>query len=98
MGRCAAIFALLLSGCAIERNGTVHHVVIGFGIVSVPATTSPAAQAVRTQALGIHISDAPGPRFTLGYVNGIVVTVADGATNIIVETSAGLGKFKLRTQ
>lgn len=64
---------MLLSGCTINRNGVVHHVIIGFGIVSVQSTNQ--ATIVKAKSLGVYA----GPRnLTLGLS---AVTVADIPTN-----------------
>lgn len=76
-----AIAALLaLAGCTIERNGVVHHVIIGFGVVSVNKTNV-AAQVVRTHALGVYAS---GPVIAAGYLSQLTTDVQTNS-NVIIE-------------
>lgn len=74
---------LLLTGCTIEKEGVVHHVIIGFGVVSVNKTNV-AAQVVKTQAVGIYGSDAPGTKFMAGYL-AQTVTIVHTNSNVILE-------------
>ena len=77
--RIALLAALLaLTGCSYERNGVVHHVIVGFGVISV-TKTNPVATVTKTQALGIS---AIGPQISIGYVNGTVALVDKTATNL----------------
>jgi hypothetical protein len=79
-----------LSGCAIpvkDKDGTAHHIVIGFGIVSVHEPKDKAIVTTKTEAIGLSISDQAGLKFGLGYSSGTVVTVADGAEDVRVEVS-----------
>lgn len=72
---------LCLAGCAINGNGVVHHVIIGFGVVSVPKTNS-VASVTRVRALGVYC--AP-PQAALGYVGSTVTQIAPTATNMLIE-------------
>lgn len=76
---------MLLAGCTIERNGVVKHVIIGFGVVSVPKTNQ-VALVTRIQAVGLYAGTGVGPRCAIGYVNGITAQISDNATNILIET------------
>jgi hypothetical protein len=72
---------LCLAGCSIDRNGVVHHVVLGFGVVSVPKTNA-VAQVVKVNAFGIYY----GPtQASIGYVGSTVTEVSPSATNVILE-------------
>lgn len=73
---------LCLTGCSIDRNGVVHHVVIGFGVVSVPKTNSVAAQVIKVNALGLYY----GPvQAVFGYVGSTMTSVSPSATDIVLE-------------
>lgn len=77
-----SILALcLFTGCAVERRGMVHHVVLGFGVVSVPATNS-VATSTRVTALGIYAT--PG-QVGIGFVNGTQTQVEATASNVVIE-------------
>lgn len=72
---------LCLTGCAIDRNGVVHHVVIGFGVVSVPKTNT-VAQVTKVKALGVYYS---GMQMAAGYIGSTVTEVSPSATNLVLE-------------
>lgn len=93
-----ALIVLVLAGCTIHDGNVDHHLIIGFGVVSVARTNSVGMTAVKVQALGLHVSGAPGPKVTVGYLDNILVQVPDGASNVVVETRAGFGRFKVSTQ
>lgn len=75
-----AAVALLLTGCTIERKGVVHHVIVGFGVVSVNKTNLD-AQVVQARALGVYGS---GSVFAAGYLNQTTTTVKTNS-NVIIE-------------
>jgi hypothetical protein len=76
-----ALLVMILAGCAIERNGVVHHVVIGFGIVSVPKTND-VAQVTRVRSFGVYGGNLVGPSCAVGYLSSTIVVVK---TNVILE-------------
>ena len=80
-----------LSACCLppykDTDGTTHHIVIGFGVVSVHEPDNKAVVTTKTEAIGLSISDQAGLKFGLGYSSGTVVTVADGAEDVRVEVS-----------
>ena len=81
----AILFPVLLNGCIVTVPGeesVKHHIVLGFGMVSVNAPPEQAAVATQVQALGINISDQPGLKFGLGYSSGTVVTVPARAEDV----------------
>ena len=80
---CVIALLLGLAGCKIQRAGVSHHVIIGFGVVSVNRTNT-AAQVTRTKALGLHCSDAPGAKFSAGYL-AQTTTAIQTNSNVIVE-------------
>lgn len=77
-----ALALLALTGCSFERNGTVHHVIIGFGIVSVPKTNE-VAEIARIRALGVYAGNLPTPTWSAGFLSSTIVTVKQ--TNAILE-------------
>jgi hypothetical protein len=94
------LLPLLAAGCerlgavipVTGESGTTHFVVIGFGIVSVPAPAdAPAATAVRLDALGLALSNAPGAAATLGYTSASFVRVPSGAKDVRVEIEQRVG-------
>jgi hypothetical protein len=83
------IFHGVLSSCVSipGKSGTVHHVIIGFGIVSVNEPASQAVVATDSHILGMSISDQPGLKFAFGYSSSTVVSIPDGADDVRVEVS-----------
>lgn len=69
------------------KNGTVHYLIVGFGIVSVNESQSQAVIATDAHTLGISISDQPGLKLAVGYSSSTVVTIPDGAEDVRVEVS-----------
>ena len=72
---------LCLTGCSIDRKGVVHHVIVGFGVVSVPKTNS-VAQVVKVNALGIYYG---GVQMVAGYIGSTVAEISPSATNLVLE-------------
>ncbi|MBI5394110.1 MAG: hypothetical protein HZA91_02310 [Verrucomicrobia bacterium] len=70
-----------------DKQGTTHHVIVGFGVVRVNESNPGAAVVTSTDALGIAVTDQPGLKVGLGYSSSTVVAVPDGATNVLIETS-----------
>jgi hypothetical protein len=95
------LFALLVlfTGCIpFTSNGTKHVMVVGFGIVSVPATNAPNTQVAKSQAIGLIVSDQPGIKVGLGYSSSTVVQIATNQ-NVLIEVSARPGKpLTVKTQ
>jgi hypothetical protein len=85
-----AILAIVLSGCVVSvpgKEGSSHHVIIGFGVVSVNEAPEKAIIATDTHALGLSLTDRPGLKFGIGYSSSTVVTVAPHAKDVRVEVS-----------
>lgn len=72
---------LCLTGCSISRNGVVHHVIIGFGVVSVPTPTNTAAQVTSAKAIGVY---AGSGNFYVGAGSLLTANVQTNA-NVILE-------------
>jgi hypothetical protein len=86
----AIVTFMLLSGCIVSvsgEGGSSHHVIIGFGIVSVNEDPDKAVVATDVYALGLSLSDRPGLKVGLGYSSGTVVSVAPDAEDVRVEIS-----------
>lgn len=86
----AALLACHLgcSGIRIEGpGGEVHHVIIGFGIVSYSQSCDAMIMASRSHSLGVDISDRGGPGARVGLSSSLVVTVAEGAEDVRAEVS-----------
>ncbi len=87
----------VLSGCSsfgccwtlpVSEDQSVHYVILGFGVVSVPKTEKKTAVfAAKSQALGIVLSDQPGAKLGIGYTSSSLVTIPDGAEDVRVEIS-----------
>lgn len=83
------LFCSVVSGCISipRKNGTVHYLVVGFGIVSVNDAAAPAVTATNAHVLGISVSDRPSSTLAIGYSSSTVLTIADGAEDVRVEIS-----------
>ena len=97
-GRAFALTMLLVAGCCnipIQRpDGTVHHLIIGIGVVTVPATDKAiSVLAVRAWALGLHVSDQPGPQCSLGYASSTVLSVPVEADCLIEVSQRPFGPY-----
>ena len=70
-----------LAGCApyVDKSGTRHYIVIGFGIVSV-SKTNDAVQVVKNSSLGVEVQSRPF-KLAVG---------ADSTTEIAVKTNANV--------
>ncbi|NWF92329.1 MAG: hypothetical protein HXY46_05395 [Syntrophaceae bacterium] len=92
----SALMLILLTGalCSCsglkirDRDGSVHHLIIGFGLVTVPHNAGNCGVlATKAQSLGIHVSDQPGLKFSVGYGSSSTVAVPETTENIVVEVS-----------
>ncbi len=104
------VFSLLIlipffGGCVVsipgkgDESNTSHHIIFGFGIVSVNEPKDIALISTSTQALGINMSDRPGMKLGVGYSSNTVITVPNGAEDVRVEVSKLPGRpFILDTQ
>ncbi len=105
--RAAGVLAIggagLLAGCSNlfccatlvrESGDSIDYVVLGFGVISVPAPGGPpGALVTRVRALGVLASDQPGPRLSVGYAaaSAVAVPADTGDTVIEASTCAGTG-------
>ncbi len=85
---------LLLAGCTIHGPSVDRHVIIGFGVVSVAHSTN-AVLAVKTQMAGLRVDSA---QLTVGILSCVTLEVPQNASNVVVETTSGLGRFKVKTR
>lgn len=75
--------ALLANGCAVRDGERTHHVILGFGIVTVTHTNENVAKVVHTRALGLTASED-------GVVLGLTSTVTTRINtnqNVLIELS-----------
>jgi hypothetical protein len=85
------------SGCAItDKSGTTHHVIVGFGVVSVSQTNT-VARVVRTTAIGLSAASGPGSCF-VGYGSGVTVSVCTNANMLIEVDQKPWKPIKIQTQ
>jgi hypothetical protein len=95
------IFFASITGCSgipiKGKDGSVHHVIIGIGVVSTPKNNGDyGVLATKSQVIGIHLSDQPGVKLGAGYSSSVVVTVPDDSQNVVVEASQNpLGKLSI---
>lgn len=83
----------LITGCVatIEgKNGEVHHVILGIGVVTTKDSPEDAIRVTDTQALGISLSDRPNPTFAIGFSSSLVTSVEPNAKDIRVDVSKSL--------
>jgi len=98
-----------LSGCSsfgccvtskIEGDETVHYIVVGIGVVSIPKLQgNTGVMATRVNALGAVVSDQPGLKFGMGAVSSSTVEVKKGAKDVRLEISqTPFGKMELKAK
>lgn len=86
----ALVFVLPLGGCILPftaGDGADHYVVLGFGVVSTNDAPEDGVHVTRASSLGLVASDRPGTKLCVGWTNSTVVTVADGAQDVRIETA-----------
>lgn len=87
-----SLIVISMTGCSgiriTSNDGTIHHFIIGIGIVSAPKNNGEyGVLATKTQALGVYLSDQPGLKLGVGYSSASTVIIPDDSENIIVEIS-----------
>lgn len=90
-GPTSLLVCFCLAGCAIPfhaKDGTVHHVILGFGVVSTPSPSTDAVEIVRSHALGLSIDDRPAPRVSVGYSSSVVTSIEPAGVEAIVDVEA----------
>ncbi|WP_051361111.1 hypothetical protein [Desulfuromonas sp. TF] len=69
-----------------DRSGSIHYLIIGAGVVTVPKNHhETAVLATRSHALGVVVSDQPGVKMGVGYLSSQVLAVPEGAEDVRVE-------------
>ncbi len=85
------LLSLFCASCSIPikgKNESVHHLIIGIGIVTTAKEDKNiGVLAVKTQTIGLQLSDQPGLKFALGYSDSSVVSVPETTENIVVEVN-----------
>ena len=96
------VLATALGGCGFARcciavqvgdgDSSTDFFVLGLGLISVAKqSTEDAIVASKVRALGVTASDQPGLKFGLGYLSSNTVLVPNGAEDVRVEITDGLG-------
>lgn len=81
-----------LNGCCsipLEgKNGTVHHLIIGIGVVTIPEKAdNTGVFATKSESIGLHFSNQPGLKFAAGYSKSSTIIIPETTENIVVEVS-----------
>jgi len=80
-------------GVSFDGKDSVHYLVIGLGVVTVPKPESrTAVLATRAHTIGVQVSDQPGLKLGVGYSSGSVVAIPDTAEDVRVEISEKPGE------
>jgi hypothetical protein len=89
----AILLFLAISGCAIPvtgGSGTVHYLVVGVGVVNVPAPNeNTSSSAITYDVVGLLVSNQPGVRMAAGYASGSTVQVPITA-NVLISAERSL--------
>ena len=84
-----ALMVAALTGCRgvrFEGEDSIHYLVIGIGIVSVPKNHAEIeATIIRSHSLGLTVTNAPGNSFSLGYTRSAVIFIPDEAKDLTIE-------------
>lgn len=88
-GLLALLLCFTANGCISWKGeeGTIHHVILGFGIVRCNESTDKQVLATDTTAFGVSLSDRPGLKLGIGYASSTVVSVSSNARDVLVEVS-----------
>lgn len=76
---------------------TQRHIVIGFGIIEI-RTDPPAAIVQRGQTVGVHISQQPAAKVTVGYSTSEAVMVPATAEDVRLETTQRDGAITINVE
>lgn len=77
------LMLLLLPGCSYYRGGKQHHLVLGFGVVTVD-TNSPATIVVKSTTVGLGASLFPVGRCVVGFSDTTAIMAATNQ-NVVIE-------------
>jgi len=103
----AAVLLLAgLPGCFTVRgkDGTAHHVVLGFGVISTKESPDGLMTVTKSSVLGVHATNSPGMQLGIGLSKSLVTTVKAGAEDVraeVVELPGGpisFGKLRVDVQ
>lgn len=100
---CTLLVLAIISGCSgirfEDKDGSVHHLIIGIGIISTPKNNGEyGVLATKSQILGIHASDQPGLKLGVGYSSSSVVTIPDDSENVVIEIyQAPFGQLSIKS-
>lgn len=99
--RCAALVValIIIGGCSHrglvltrESEDSLHYVVIGFGVISVPKSEkADAVTATKSNVLGVLLSNQPGLKVGIGYGSSSVIVVPANAEDVRVEVGSCAG-------
>ena len=70
-----------------DESGTVHHIILGLGIVSVNDVNEKAMVVTNVTAIGITMSDFSGQKIGIGYSSSAVASVSSRAKDVRAEIS-----------
>ena len=91
----AGMLLLASSGCAVPiagKSGTVHYLIVGIGVVNVPAPDQDtSSSAVTYDVVGLLVSNQPGVRVAAGYASGSTVQVPVTADVLISAERSPMG-------
>lgn len=69
-------------------SGEIHYFIVGVGVVSIPdPDKDESIKTIKSQTLGMSISNQPGTKFSLGYASNSVILIPDGTKNYCAEIS-----------
>ncbi len=84
--------ATSITGCSgipyESSDGTLHHLIIGIGIISIPKKNmNNDVIAIKSQALGINLSTHPDIKLGVGISSYSVIEIPEQSDNVLVEVS-----------
>lgn len=94
--------SLACVGCVAipGSGGATHYLVLGVGLISVSDPQKKEAAVVTdTRALGLVLSDRPGPKLSLGYLSSTVTTIPRDVEHVLIEVKkTGLGPLVIEAR
>jgi len=86
-----ALAILILCGCSgvpvRTKDGTVHHLILGLGVVSVNQSQPAVATVTRSRAIGLSATDRPSVALGLGYSSQTTTLIPAGVEDVHIEMS-----------
>lgn len=85
----AIALGFALQGCASiqSTDGVTYHLVVGLGVIRTKMDEESSVLATDSRSFGVVVSDRPGLKLGVGYASSTVVSVPDGARDVLVEVS-----------